>query len=1117
MKTPTTNAIEYYTRPYTKAGFQIDSIQNGRITLKRHIRQRGSILVLVVVLLVLLALMGTAYLSTTRTDRYAAEQNRANTQMKLNTDAGVLSVVEAQIVADSPFVNTAAKTWDCATNNTVDQDLFLAERIPDFYATAPVYPYWSTISWPLLQTGGAYVFNSPFAAATFTLTQPKNGYWFQPSFDATTGMPTLAVRDAVAPNAILQTIPAADTDDDGIADAGLVKLPQQQNDGLTYYAAVRVIDNNAAVNVNTAWSRVWEFDYQGNATPINAPVASYQGFFPTQVGLLELLGDLSDGTPAPDALDPGATVTINNQTTGALPRLSGNTTSRALFNYRVGLDLLPTNPVTDLNLGVVGPGQHPTMDDGSAAATAPNPDFVFVTMGDMLSSQLVRRIDNPGLMRKTDPPPASTHHLRAFSLADDLSLARRFALSDSAVSRTTMEEVFANSIATGTPPSYSVATDVLKWYDDNFNFGDTGAGTKPVWGIRSFLVGHNPTASRVREHPVPTGMTAGTIPTPKTNINNAAFADLHRAFFNAMCKSDIAAPTPPDNTVDRVFNNPVRGTGPVISQVNMMLIRSAVAAANAEDLRARSIIPTSHNITLLSDVRTVTVYGNVPQPFITEVLTDSNGAGTNYLAVELYNPTTVTIDISGWVFAQYDRLAGTLTQRFVVPSPTTIGNGAYLVFSSNGAGPTTPPAIVVTATAAPTIDTALGSELILLRSLPAAPAGLDNMAPVDQIDLAGVPLGAIAGRRTYQRSTAAGQAPWPGQWTAAAGMEGMKDQVVSSPPTLGALNATPTITQIATIQLADPAWPSFNNLAAPLPYRAPFGQFGRLGDILQVPFIGSYTVRSATAGNVDEILSISADAQRSEPTAPALNTCIGRFLNSGPGYEWTGQVFDYLAVSTPADDYMPDNIKIAGMQAVANGPILNPVQANVNNEKLVPVHGLINVNTAPWRVLSALPMIPPYRITQTAGEYDYIRENNVIAKAVLAQRKIAPYARLADLNSIAAFKNPQNGAGTNVIPANPDVTWGDYSPLLAPDLVTAADDFERQALMLTRIGNFITTRSDSYTVYIVIQGWRDAETAGASMEVERRAAFWLDRSGVFRDPTNANNRNLKANVIPIPQ
>src|ERR1044072_3701564 len=47
----------------------------------------GSVLILVVALLVLMALIGTAYISTARIDRYNSTQNTKNTQADLIVDA----------------------------------------------------------------------------------------------------------------------------------------------------------------------------------------------------------------------------------------------------------------------------------------------------------------------------------------------------------------------------------------------------------------------------------------------------------------------------------------------------------------------------------------------------------------------------------------------------------------------------------------------------------------------------------------------------------------------------------------------------------------------------------------------------------------------------------------------------------------------------------------------------------------------------------------------------------------------------------------------------------------------------------------------------------------------
>ena len=76
------------------------------------------------------------------------------------------------------------------------------------------------------------------------------------------------LRDPVSGNVFL----AGDADGDGIADSGLFLLPVGQINGVTYYASVRIVDNAAAINVNTAWSHHVDYDFSGN------PILS-AGFF----------------------------------------------------------------------------------------------------------------------------------------------------------------------------------------------------------------------------------------------------------------------------------------------------------------------------------------------------------------------------------------------------------------------------------------------------------------------------------------------------------------------------------------------------------------------------------------------------------------------------------------------------------------------------------------------------------------------------------------------------------------------------------------------------------------------------------------------------------------------
>ncbi len=70
-------------------------------------------------------------------------------------------------------------------------------------------------------------------------------------------------------------------------------------------------------------------------------------------------------------------------------------------------------------------------------------------------------------------------------------------------------------------------------------------------------------------------------------------------------------------------------------------------------------------------------------------------------------------------------------------------------------------------------------------------------------------------------------------------------------------------------------------------------------------------------------------------------------------------------------------------------------------------------------------------------------------------------------------------------------------------------EFERWYANLTRISNLVSFSSDTYTVYIVVEGWRDVGTSRAERVLQQRKAYIMDRSGIT--PTN-----LKPKIIPIP-
>jgi hypothetical protein len=73
------------------------------------------------------------------------------------------------------------------------------------------------------------------------------------------------------------------------------------------------------------------------------------------------------------------------------------------------------------------------------------------------------------------------------------------------------------------------------------------------------------------------------------------------------------------------------------------------------------------------------------------------------------------------------------------------------------------------------------------------------------------------------------------------------------------------------------------------------------------------------------------------------------------------------------------------------------------------------------------------------------------------------------------------------------------------------EDYQQDCLTLTRISNLITTRSDTFTIYIELQGWQNVGSANAQPMITRRYAYIVDRSAINGDP---GSRFLKTLTVP---
>jgi hypothetical protein len=370
-------------------------------------------------------------------------------------------------------------------------------------------------------------------------------------------------------------------------------------------------------------------------------------------------------------------------------------------------------------------------------------------------------------------------------------------------------------------------------------------------------------------------------------------------------------------------------------------------------------------------------------------------------------------------------------------------------------------------------------------------------------------------------------------------------------------------------------------LSQSTPYKFPFGGFARVGDVLQVPFIGSYMIFSADGTQLLEMNPVTRDAAAADdwdPNTPSTTADdsieqIGRFcpilalqqsaagaeniippLDGGnppqPSYDpygWAAHVMDYFsAIQNPNDDYFPNvdpavyalgpwNMAALSYPASGGGLVANQV-ANITNtangpnlgtEDLVPNEGLININTASWRVLAAVPWVPTNGTTASGPTVD----NQNIAQAIVNFRNTyGPFKTLFDLNKVPLLTstyfplNPKPvSSGATALQnyyGNPNGTdygpdAGDISPLWSIALPSGAwqsdnmtNDFETRMAMINRVSNLLTTRSDTYTVYVLVQGWSGVGTGTPNLVVQRRAAFIADR-------TQLTPSNQTLHIVPV--
>jgi len=210
----------------------------------------GSALILTVVLTSLLAMVGVVFLMIARVDKIATSAILENRDLNAAVDTVVAQISE-ELVLDTPGVAAQEEYYDYPD----EHNRWLASLEP--YKFASNY-YWQQVS---------------------QLTAYPSGY--------ARDVQATVVREYDAITDVNTPIANADADGDGVGDAQWMLLDDvTSSEGKPIYAAVRIIDNGAMLNANTAY----KFD------PSDPCSVNIDGSSQLQIHLLALAG--RPGAPA---------------------------------------------------------------------------------------------------------------------------------------------------------------------------------------------------------------------------------------------------------------------------------------------------------------------------------------------------------------------------------------------------------------------------------------------------------------------------------------------------------------------------------------------------------------------------------------------------------------------------------------------------------------------------------------------------------------------------------------------------------------------------------------------------------------------------------------------------
>lgn len=239
-------------------------------TFRKRKNSIGSALILAVVLSSLLAIVGVLFVLVARMNKMATSAISENMELNFAVDT-VTAKIAQQLVSDVPGI---------ANTQTPEPN------IVDPNATDPNAPGPGTVT----QIEEYYDYpdaNNLWLASLEPYKSSNNYYWRQISdiTDKLTGMRRNIQADIVSEYEPIvdsnDLVANADADGDGVGDSRWFKIDEiTTGNGRPIYAAIRIVDNGAMLNVNTA--------YKFDPTDPNATVFQFDGTNQLQINLMAL-------------------------------------------------------------------------------------------------------------------------------------------------------------------------------------------------------------------------------------------------------------------------------------------------------------------------------------------------------------------------------------------------------------------------------------------------------------------------------------------------------------------------------------------------------------------------------------------------------------------------------------------------------------------------------------------------------------------------------------------------------------------------------------------------------------------------------------------------------------